>query len=146
MQQCGEGHGIRVLRHLRCGRREPFGIVSCGASQNKSSECIKPAAATIEAITSGLNDGVQLTETASIRSDDFETVWMIAGRIEGQGGVDDVAVWATNGNPESGENGLINSIDGFAQQFSDWGAGDKTDANITQSAHGVSQARTCLGG
>jgi hypothetical protein len=34
------------------------------------------------------------------------------------------------------------AVDAVAQELSDWGDADKTDAGIDQSAHGVAEARS----
>jgi hypothetical protein len=38
------------------------------------------------------------------------------------------------------------AVDSVAQEFSDWGDADKTDAAIDQSADRVEQARACAEG
>jgi hypothetical protein len=79
------------------------------------------------------------------RSTDFEKVYFVAGEIQGPGleGKGDVGVWATNSKRAEG---LIMAVDGVAQEFSDWGDADKTDAAIDQSADGVEEARACAEG
>jgi hypothetical protein len=80
-----------------------------------------------------------------VRSEDFSKVYLVAADIQGPGmeGRGDVGVWATN-SPRA--EGLIFAVDGMAQEFSDWGDADKTDAAIDQSAHGVDEARRCAEG
>jgi hypothetical protein len=77
--------------------------------------------------------------------DDFEKVYFVAAEIQGLGleGDGDVGVWATNSKRAEG---LILAVDGVAQEFSDWGDSDKTDAAIDQSADGVEEARACAQG
>ena len=96
------------------------------------------------AIATGLEveGGAKLRNGFVVRSGDFEKVYVVAADIQGLGleGGDDVGVWATN-SPEA--EGLIYAVDSVAQEFSDWGDADQTDAGITESSDGVDQARSC---
>jgi hypothetical protein len=67
---------------------------------------------------------------------------MVAADIQGTGmeGDGEIGVWATNSLDGSGS---IFAVDGLAKEFSDWGDGDTTDANIIQSSDGVSEAKEC---
>jgi hypothetical protein len=67
---------------------------------------------------------------------------MVAADIHGIGmeGNGEIGVWATNSLDGSG---LIFAVDGLAKEFSDWGHGDTTDANIMQSSDGVAEAKEC---
>lgn len=101
-----------------------------------------------EVIASGVEDGVgQMTFKAAsaVKSEDFENIYMVAGRFDVPGVEGEVGVWATN-NIEPLGGGLIMSVDGLAQEFTVWPDADSTDARITSSDDGVSQARACLGG
>jgi hypothetical protein len=82
-----------------------------------------------------------------VRSEDFEQVYMIAADVHGAGleGDDDIGVWSKSGPPRVG-GGLIYAVDLVAQEFSDWSDADKTDATVTESNHGVEEARACAGG
>jgi hypothetical protein len=106
--------------------------------------CEKVSSAMLNAIAAGLTvDGSgTLCNGYAVKSDDFSKVYMVAADIQGVGmeGTDEVGVWATNSLDGSG---LIFAVDGLAQEFSDWGDGDTTDANITQSSDGVSEAKEC---
>jgi hypothetical protein len=51
----------------------------------------------------------------------------------------DVGVWVTN---DLSANGTIGAVDGFADQFSDWGV--RTDVSRTDD--GYAAARACVGG
>jgi len=99
----------------------------------------------VAAIKEGLTvtGGGTLRNAKAVRSKDFEKVWMVAADIQGSGmeGSEDIGVWATNSLQGDG---LVFAIDGFAQEFSDWGHGDTTDANITQAADGVQEAKDCV--
>ena len=106
--------------------------------------CEKVSSALLNAIAEGLtvSGGGTLRNGYAVNSDDFSNVYMVAADIQGVGmeGDDEVGVWATNSLDGSG---LISAVDGLAQEFSDWGDGDTTDAHITQSSDGVAEAKEC---
>jgi hypothetical protein len=52
-----------------------------------------------------------------------------------------VATWATN-TLEPG--GLIYSIDSLAEEFSDWGPGDRTQTSLTMSDDGAALSQDCV--
>jgi hypothetical protein len=118
-----------------------------GGGQEQDQACQPASKALVAAIEEGLTvtGGGSLRRAHIARSDDFEKVYMVAADVQGDGleGGGDIGVWATN-SPK-GE-GLIYAIDGVAQEFSDWGHGDQTDAAIDQFAHGVDEARACAEG
>ena len=106
--------------------------------------CEMVSSAVLNAIAEGLtvNGGGTLRNGYAVKSDDFSKVYMVAADIQGTGmeGDGEVGVWAMN-SLDGG--GLIFAVDGLAKEFSDWGHGDTTDANITQSSDGVSEAKEC---
>ena len=106
--------------------------------------CEKVSSALLNAIAEGLtvSGGGTLREGYAVKSKDFSEVYMVAADIQGTGmeGNGDIGVWATNSLDGSG---LILAVDGLAKEFSDWKHGDTTDANITLSSDGVSEAREC---
>jgi hypothetical protein len=109
-----------------------------------ASRCEKVSRALLDGIAEGLTvtGGGSLRNGYAVKSNDFSKVYMVAADIQGAGmeGTGEVGVWATN-SLELG--GLIFAVDSFAKQFSDWGHGDETDANITPSSDGVSEAKEC---
>jgi hypothetical protein len=106
--------------------------------------CEMVSNALLNAIAEGLTvtGGGTLRNGYAVKSDDFSKVYMVAADIQGAGmeGDSDVGVWATNSLDGSGS---IFAVDGLAKEYSDWGDGDTTDANITQSSDGVSEAKEC---
>jgi hypothetical protein len=80
----------------------------------------------------------------AVRSQDFKRVWMVAAEITGPGIADKAAigVWAINGTPE--DPGVIMAVDGSAKEFTPYPDASKTDAHITISDDGVSQAKECV--
>jgi hypothetical protein len=106
--------------------------------------CEKVSSAVLNAIAEGLTvtESGTLRNGYAVKSKDFSKVYMVAADIQGAGmeGNGEVGVWATNSLDGTG---LIFAVDGFAKEFSDWGHGDTTDANITASSDGVSEAKEC---
>jgi ABC-type glycerol-3-phosphate transport system substrate-binding protein len=106
--------------------------------------CEKVSSAVLNAIAEGLTvtGGGTLRNGYAVKSDDFSKVYMVAADIQGAGmeGDNEIGVWATNSLDGAG---LIFAVDGVAKEFSDWGHGDTTDAHITQSSDGVSEAKEC---
>jgi hypothetical protein len=116
-------------------------------SQQAKTKCQRASRRLLDAIETGLTvtRGGNLRRGYIVQSKDFEKVYMVAADIQGSGmqGSDDIGVWATN-SPQ-GE-GVIYAVDGFAQEFSDWGDADKIAAAIDQTADGVEEARSCAKG
>ena len=106
--------------------------------------CEKVSSAVLNAIAEGLTvtGGGTLRNGYAVKSDDFSKVYMVAADVQGTGmeGDSEIGVWATNSLDGAG---LILAVDGIAKEFSDWGHGDTTDAHITQSSDGVSEAEEC---
>jgi hypothetical protein len=106
--------------------------------------CEKVSSAVLNAIAEGLTvtGGGTLRGGYAVKSKDFSKVYMVAADIQGTGmeGNSEVGVWATNSLDGTS---LIFAVDGLAKEFSDWGHGDTTDANITLSSDGVSEAKEC---
>ncbi len=100
-----------------------------------TSRCVPVPAVLLGNIEAGL-DGRSLGRAAAVKSRDFENVWMVAAVIEGVG---EAGVWGTN---DLGGGGLIASVDGYANQFSDWGR--LPDASIVSD--GAGEARDCVKG
>jgi hypothetical protein len=106
--------------------------------------CEKVSNAVLNAIAEGLTvtGGGTLRNGYAVKSDDFNKVYMVAADIQGSDmeGNGEIGVWATN---SLDGHGSIFAVDGFAKEFSDWGHGDTTDANITASSDGVAEAKEC---
>jgi hypothetical protein len=106
--------------------------------------CEKVSSAVLNAIADGLtvSGSGALRNGYAVKSKDFSKVYMVAADIQGTGmeGDNEIGVWTTNSLDGAG---LILAVDEVAKEFSDWGHGDTTDANITQSSDGVSEAKEC---
>jgi len=98
------------------------------------------------AISDGLTisgGGGSLRNAQAVKSDDYEEVWFVAADLQGKNleGSDDIGIWATN-SLAAGE-GLIFAVDEVAQEFSDWGDGGQTDAQLSINDDGAQEARGC---
>jgi hypothetical protein len=106
--------------------------------------CKLVSSAVLNAIAEGLTvtGGGTLRNGYAVKSDDFSKVYMVAADIQGTDmeGDGEIGVWATNSLDGTG---LIYAVDSLAKEFSDWGHGDTTDANITASSDGVAEAKEC---
>ena len=80
-----------------------------------------------------------------MKSDDYEQVYFVAAKIYGPG-IDEnkgagPGIWAISGTLENP--GITLAVDGFAQQFSDWTDGSKTDAKTSPADRGAQEAKYC---
>lgn len=111
--------------------------------------CEPVSRALLDGIETGLtvSGGGSLSSGQAVRSDDFEQVWFVAAEIDGPGleGDGDIGLWATNSVPGGSPEGLIFAVDAIAREFSDWGAGGATDAQLSTGDDGASEAVDCLG-
>ena len=116
------------------------------ASAPAADRCVAVSARKLKTIAIGLtvSGGGTLTNGFAVKSNDYEEVWFIAALIDGPGmGKGAVGIWASN--RLEANDGLIFAIDGFADEFTDWGLGSATDANIAQSDDGAQEAAQCAG-
>ncbi len=113
------------------------------------SRCIPATDAEIESISAGLvkaSDGaLRLSDAWAVKSNDYANVWIIAAYIYGAGAEMEKGVgpgvWAHGG--EQDDPRLILAVGGFAHQFSNWGTGETTDAEIRLTSDGVKEAMQC---
>lgn len=111
---------LAVVGYAVIARPSEQASPSTAQSQSTApSRCIDVPSALVDAIESGLQGNNTLASAAAVKSRDYENVWMVAAVIEGEGLSGDAGVWATNDLSAGG--GLIFSVDGFANSFSDWG-------------------------
>ena len=114
------------------------------ASAPSADRCLAVSAKKLKNIAIGLtvSAGGSLTNGFAVKSNDYAEVWFIAAVIDGPGmGNGVVGIWASN--RLEANDGLIFAIDGFADEFTDWGLGSTTDANITQNDDGAQEAAQC---
>jgi len=102
--------------------------------------------ALVRGIATGLEvqGGGKLRNAWAVKSEDFESVYFVSADVQGPGleGDDDLATWGTNRLEVGG--GLIFPVDSAAQEFSDWGDGDTTDANLTMDDEGAELSQDCV--
>lgn len=146
---------VLTLVAVGCGDVDDTSTTTLEAEQQRMTEeaaqedeaearCVDVPRDAMDRISEGLTGDVRLTSAVAVRSGDYEEVYMIAGELDGPGleGEGDVGVWASNSLEPGG--GLTLAVDGVANEFSDWPDGGGTDAEMSVTDDGVSEARDCL--
>ena len=112
-----------------------------GSGSKSDPNCLPVSMKMLRAIASG-GDNAKLKPIAgaAYRSDDFEKVYMIAMRFNGLGSTEE-GVWASNSLKPGG--GLIMSVDGMAEEFTQWPNGT-ADSPMSIADHGAHEALDCL--
>jgi hypothetical protein len=125
---------------------------ACGGdsdSGGEASRCRDVPQGLVDGIEEGLTvtGGGTLRDAQAVKSEDFERVWFISAEIDGPGieGDGDIGTWAKSG-PLAVGGGLILSVDAVAKEFSDWGHGDTTDAELSMSDDGAQESHDCVEG
>jgi hypothetical protein len=117
------------------------------ATAAASARCLSVPRGLVKAIATGLtvNGGGTLHHARAVRSRDFKRVYFISAEIDGPGmkGRGDIGTWVKSGPLRVG-GGLIFAVDGFANEFSDWGDGRKTDAHVSTSDDGAGESKACV--
>jgi hypothetical protein len=109
-----------------------------------SAQCKRAKKPLLAAINGGMQGGARFKKAYFVKSDDFKKAYFVSGVLSGTGqGIDNVATFVTN-SPSGG--GLINAVGSFAHQFSDYGAGEKTNARFSQTDDGYSASQDCARG
>ena len=131
-----------------------FAVVSLGGGDggdgdagSQPDRCEAVAQAVVAAMAEGLTveGGGSLRNAMAVRSGDFEKVWFLAADLQGPGleSSQDIAVWATNDIVGLGS---VFSVDEVAKEFSQWGDGGRTDADLTMDDDGAEEAAQCARG
>lgn len=121
----GMGRVCAVLVLLGC-------LTACGADKSR---CMAADTETASAIAERVEGG-KFQSAQAVKSTDFVAVYMTAGRISNG----EVAVFATNDVPGDGKfDGMVQTANGFAEEFSDWPTSKVTAAN-----DGVAEAKACV--
>lgn len=119
---------------------------SSGSSGSQASRCESVPASMVAVLEDALTvqGGGAISEAAAVRSGSFERLYFVAAEIQGAGleGSGDVGVWASN--RLKGGAGLTFSVNAMAEEFSQFGPGGRTDANITMADDGADEAMDCL--
>jgi hypothetical protein len=134
---------MMVLLVAGCGADSGGSDSSEAAEPTTSSRCRPASAALVGTVSEGLlqqDPPLTLSNMHVVKSDDFESVYFVSGMLRGQGLDGEVATFATNADDGSG---LTFAVDGIAQEFSDWGHGDTTDANMTMADDGARESADC---
>ena len=111
------------------------------------SRCISLPKERIEDLQYGLDDSLPdnyIVEAYAVRSNDYKKVYFMAAYVYGPGIEDGVGpgVWARIGGLETP--GLIYSVGGVANGYSDWGDGGTIDARLSLFDDGADEARKCV--
>ena len=108
------------------------------------SRCLAVSAAKIESILPlTAFGGGTLRDAYAVKSLDYSKVWFIAAEMDFAGGEGDgeIGVWATNDlEPVVG----FYSVNFVALEFTDWADGPKSDAQLSMSDDGASEAEECV--
>jgi hypothetical protein len=116
-----------------------------------SVQCIEVSRAMLNVIESGLDiagDG-GLSRGMAVKSDDYPMeawvgdLWFIAADFRGPGMDGQHGVWGTN-KANADDTGMIFAASPYAVEFSQWGDGRQTDAEIGPGKHGYEEAQECL--
>jgi hypothetical protein len=109
-----------------------------------AAECRRVSRAKLAQIEAGLtvSGGGKLRRGFAVKSGDYNRLYFIAAEIDGPGieGAGDIGLWASN---RLEEGGLTSSVNAVANEFSDWGDGRKTDAQMSQDDAGAGEAVNC---
>lgn len=115
---------------------------SSGDKSSGGSRCHRFPKSRVRDLASGLQHGATpMPATARyVRSDDYKRVYFVAVKLRIPGAGTEVGTWATN--RVGGDAGFF-AVDGIAKEFSDWGDGGTTDANITINDDGADESKEC---
>jgi hypothetical protein len=125
-------------------------LAGCGGGGGEASaRCVDVSQARVAQIEEGLTvtGGGTLEGAKAVKSDDFSKVYFISAEIQGSGmeGQGEVGTWASN-SIDANDPGTTYAVDGLAKEFSDWGDGGKTDADLDMSDDGAEESKDCVGG
>jgi hypothetical protein len=115
----------------------------------ESDRCMRVPRGLVEAIETGLTveGGGRLMNARAVKSNDFKRVYFISADIEGPGlegpNPDEIGTWSKSGPLRVGD-GLIYAVDATANEFSDWGDGRKTDAELSMEDDGAEESKDCV--
>jgi len=132
---------VLILANWIVNLRQP--IVNSTGNTPSVSRCENVSMDIVSNIESGLKiqGGGHLKSAKAVKSKDFESVYFISAELEGEGMNNSIATFATN---RLGEGGSIFSVNYVAKEFSDWGFGPDTTADITMSDDGAEESVNCV--
>jgi hypothetical protein len=124
-----------------------FLVGGCGDDDSGGDQGEDVPKALVEAIATGLivPGGGMLRQAQAVKSGDFDDVYFVSAEIDAAGleGLGDIGTWAKSGPLRVG-GGSIYSVDGVAKEFSDWGDGGKTDAQLSMEDDGAAASQECV--
>ena len=119
---------------------------SSSTSSTSSSRCQPASAKQLEYITAGVKGDASYNSVrtgSAVKSEDYVNAYFVAAKIYGPGIEEGrgPGVWFITGDPNNP--GLIFSVNGYAEEFSDFGHADRTDAAATMGSDGAREAERC---
>jgi hypothetical protein len=114
-------------------------------SSAPSNRCIAVSAAKLESMLPlTAAGGGTLRNGWAVVSADFSKVWFLAAEMDfaGAEGNGEIGVWAVN--DLAPHYGTIFSVNSFALEFTSWGNGPATSAQLSMSDDGASEAEACV--
>jgi hypothetical protein len=115
--------------------------------EEESTHCRNVPPGLVNAMEEGLSvtGGGTLTNAHAVKSEDFKRVFFVSAEINGAGmeGSGEIGTWAKSGPLRAG-GGLILAVDSFANEFSDWGDGGETDAQLSMDNDGAEESKDCV--
>ena len=122
--------------------------LACGlaAPATPSDRCVPASALQMENVRQGIkqvdanNDALQ---GFAVQSGDHESLWFVAAPITGPGldSLKPIGLWAMSGELDSPT--AVFSVDGMAQQFSNWSDGTQAEPELSMSDDGAQEALSC---
>lgn len=108
------------------------------------SRCQEVSRELLRTIAGGAPDRLRITPLAgfAVKSREYQQLYMIAMKFSVPGVGEESGVWASN-SLQPGE-GLIIAVDDFAQNFTQWPAGDTSSFKISPADDGVEEAEICV--
>ena len=120
------------------------GTVATPTPTASTSRCLAVSARKLKSILPLTADGGgTLRDAWAVKSSDFLSVWFIAAEMDFDGaeGDGEIGVWATNDlEPVVG----FSSVNSLALEFTDWADGPSSDAQLSMSDDGASEAEECV--
>ena len=122
----------------------PAASVATPTSTASTSRCLAGSARKLKSILPlTAYGGGTLRDAWAVKSSDYSSVWFIAAEMDfdGAGGDGEIGVWATNDlEPVVG----FFSVNSLALEFTDWADGPSSDAQLSMSDDGASEAEECV--
>jgi hypothetical protein len=131
------------------GGTDPTPGASSKPTPNESSapsdRCVAVSVAKLESMLPlTAAGGGTLRNGWAVVSTDYSKVWFLAAEMDfaGAEGNGEIGVWAVN--DLAPYYGTIFSVNSFALEFTDWGNGPATSAQLSMSDDGASEAEACV--